>query len=62
MNVRLCVTLNNISFKLDFLKEYTPGYKYMSYTIFSRLPNVLKREIILIFNYAPLTQIFDNYA
>lgn len=48
------------SFKLDFI----PGNKYMSCTIFSRLLNVLKKEIIYNVgtNYPSLTQNFDNYS
>lgn len=51
------------SFELNFLENNTPGNKYVSYTIFSRLPSVLKREIIRIAgtNYPSLMHIFDNY-
>ena len=52
------------SYDLDFLEENTPGNKYLGYSIFAKLPNALKKEIIHVVgtNYPSLNQIMDNYA
>ena len=51
------------TFKLDFLTPNTSGHILVSHIVFSKLPNIIKRELIHITknNYPTVTQIFDNY-
>ena len=52
------------SYGLDFLEENSPGNKYLGYSIFSKLPSELKKELIHAVgtNYPTLNHILDKYA
>lgn len=52
------------SFDLDFLQENSPGNKYLSPVVFSKLHGSFKKELIhhVDTNYPSLSQIFANYS
>ena len=51
------------SYNIDFISANTPGNLIVSHLVFSKIPNVLKREIVRICNsnYPSINQIFDCY-
>jgi hypothetical protein len=52
------------NYELDFLEADTAGCALLSHIVFSKLPNILKRELVhkVGTNYPTLDDIFDNYA
>ena len=53
----------NSSYNIDFITSNTPGNLLVSHIVFSKIPNLLKREIVRIYknNYPSIKDIFDCY-